>query len=73
MKLWSKVTIYKDYIVAERDDRTIILKYNVVEVVRKESDTEGLYYVVKARYGNVEYSLSAQVVEYKLNQGGVYE
>ena len=73
MRLWAKVVIYKDYIVAEREDRTIILKYDVVEVIREESDTEGLYYVVKARYGNVEWSLSAQAVEYKLNQGGGYE
>ena len=73
MRLWAKVVIYKDYIVAERDDRLLILKYNAVEVVRKESDTEGLYYVVKARYGNIEWSISTQAIEYKMDQSGVYE
>ena len=67
MRLWTRVVVYRDCIVAESYDRYLVLKYNMVEVVRKESDSEGVYYVIKAVYGNVEYSLSAQAVEFKLS------
>jgi hypothetical protein len=71
MRLWKKVVIHRDYVIAEDYDRYLVLKYNTVEVVRKESEFEGVHYVVKALYGNMEYSLSAQAVDYKLDSYNV--